>query len=202
MKYLCTLIICAAVIGCRPTARESAPVASKDTIVVIQRDTIVVVQQTATQKATPITVTSKEIKERKEPSTPVVNKENSDTTFYYYVNKKVSVKVTPWVESERWVLLYDLYGHETYRHQDVRKSYTVFAHLSFHSNGAVSKMEISNNPGASMYWSETTITFSTVNEPEQKTTERKPYPEGPTFEKPWEYWDKKTRQWRKQEVQE
>lgn len=202
MKYLAILIICIAAIGCRHAARESANVSSKDTIVVVQRDTIVVIQQTPAQKDTSPIIVSKKVKEEKAPSLPVAEKKSSDTTFYYYVNKKVSAKVTPWAEGERWVLLYDLYGKETYRHQDVRKSYTVFANLHFHTNGAVSKMVITNNPGASMYWSETTITFSTINEPEQKTKERKPYPESPTIEQPWEYWDKKTGQWRKQEVQE
>lgn len=202
MKYLILFTTFGLLLNsCQQPMSDTPPVATKDTVVIIQRDTIVIVQKD-TPPAVSV-VTAPMPKREKLPIEPKITKlPDSDTTFHYYVNKKISVKITPWLNGERWVLLYNLLGEETYRHEDIRKSYTVFAHLKFHPNGAVSKMEINDNPGASMYWHETTITFSTTNDPEQKTSERKPYEAGPNVNKPWEYWDKKTKQWRKQEVQE
>lgn len=143
--------------------------------------------------------------EKKTPAKPQVQKPvaaANDTTYYYYVNKKVSVKITPWVNGERKVLLYDLYGNNTYEIEEVRHSYSVRAELKFHDNGAVKTASIHTNPGASMYMYLTTITFNTINEPEQKHDETSPVRSLEETMKPWEYWDKKTRTWKKQEVME
>lgn len=196
--------------ACNNKPTEITNEKTRDTLVLVHRDTVVVIQQAgppapALPQPTPATK-EPAIKENK-PAPPAIpqkiakNENASDTTYHYYVNKRVSVKITPWVDSERWVLLYDLKGVETYRQQEVHKSYTERAELKFHPNGAVSTMEIHTNPGASMYWYETTITFGTTNDPIQKLSERKPI-DRLEMNQPWEYWDSKKKEWRKQEVQE
>ncbi|MCW5908236.1 MAG: hypothetical protein KIS94_10275 [Chitinophagales bacterium] len=188
--------------ACKHKVKEENAVVTKDTVVIVQRDTVVIIEKDTQQKAVPASKQTQPIQQKEVVDKTIPAKVSNDTIYHYYVNKKVSAKITPWADGERWVLLYDLYGEETYRHKDIRKSYSVIARLSFHPNGAVSKMLISENPGASQYWYETTITFSTTNDPEQKASERKPYEDLRVEPKPWEYWDKKTKQWRKQEVQE
>ncbi|MBP6731043.1 MAG: hypothetical protein KA149_03235 [Chitinophagales bacterium] len=197
--------------SCNQSTNISPAMVKTDTIVIVHRDTVFVVQQPATDtirtiKEQPLVAKPKiKLEEKKEtsllPRQSAHKALQTDTAFNYYVNKRISVKTTPWLNGERWVLLYNLQGEETYRHKDVHKSYSVIAHLTFHSNGAVAQMKISENPGASMYWYETTITFSTTNDPELKTSERKPYEEL-TTNKPWEYWDRKTKQWKNQEAME
>ena len=197
--------------SCNQSSNVSPAMAKIDTLIIVHRDTVFVVQQPVTDtirtiKEQPL-VAKPKIKLEEKKETPLLPRQSAhkalqtDTAFNYYVNKRISVKTTPWLNGERWVLLYNLQGEETYRHKDVHKSYSVIAHLNFHPNGAVAQMKISENPGASMYWYETTITFSTTNDPELKTSERKPYEEL-TINKPWEYWDKKTKQWKKQEAME
>ena len=53
-----------------------------------------------------------------------------------------------------------------------------------------------------MYWYETDITFSTVNEPEQRVSKHMTYDETLLATQPWGYWDKKNKQWKKQEAQQ
>lgn len=202
------VVICA---GCNRSTNVSPVTVKTDTLVIAHRDTVFVVQQpaadtTGTIKQQPLVAKTKVKLDKKKKTPPLPGQSapkalQTDTAFNYYVNKRISVKTTPWLNGERWVLLYNLQGEETYRHKDVHKSYSVIAHLNFHPNGAVAQMKISENPGASMYWYETTITFSTTNDPQQKTSERNPYEEL-TINKPWEYWDKKTKQWKKQEAME
>ena len=193
--------------GCNTNGTAHVPENKTDTVVIVHRDTVVVIQQQVPApvrqvKDTASSVPIKKPEEKKPQPMPVAAKVvPEDTVYHYYVNKMISVKVTPWANDERWLLLYDLYGQETYRQQDVRKSYTEFSRLTFHTNGAVAQMITTQNPGASQYWYETTVTFNTINEPEQRVSERKPYEEL-QVNKPWEYWDKKTRQWRRQQVQE
>jgi len=47
----------------------------------------------------------------------------SDTTHHFYVNNKLSVKITPWNEGKRQIILYDLYGNIIYTHEEVKLSY-------------------------------------------------------------------------------
>lgn len=193
--------------GCNTNSTAHVPENKTDTVVIVHRDTVVVIQQPAPAPVSKAADTTsrlpvkKPVEKKPQPLPVAVKVVPEDTVYHYYVNKKVSVKVTPWANDERWILLYNLYGQETYRQQDVRKSYTEFSELRFHDNGAVARMITTQNPGASQYWYETTVTFNTINEPEQRVSERKPY-EDLRVNKPWEYWDKKTRQWRRQEVQE
>lgn len=134
--------------------------------------------------------------------TKVVEAPKNDTTFHYYINGKVSVKIHPWKDSKRTIELFDLYGKLTFRTEDINMSYTIFNHLHFHSNGAVLKIEESNNPGASLYMYKSIMTFSTTNNPELRTNHKWPSTMQDEFEsqtKPW-FWNKEKMQWVQQEV--
>lgn len=141
--------------------------------------------------------------ETKPTVTPNVPKESTDTIYHKYVNGKVSVKITPWVDGKRQVLFYDLYGNQTFDLEEVRHSYTVRAELKFAPNGSVHTAVVHTNPGASMYWYESEITFSTINEPISKIDHR--YPQNSLddlMNEKWIYWDKRTKTWKQQEVME
>jgi hypothetical protein len=131
----------------------------------------------------------------------VVEAPKNDTIYHHYINGKISVKIHPWVNEEREIELFDLYGKLTFRTKDINKSYSVFNRLSFHSNGAVSKIEESNNPGASLYMYKSIMTFSTTNNPEVRTNHKWPSTLQDELESqtPW-FWNKNTMQWVKQEV--
>jgi hypothetical protein len=133
---------------------------------------------------------------------PVTTEEN-ETVHYYNPRmgkSKVSVRITPWKDGRRKMFLYDPFGNVTFEREDVRMSYSDTATIKkFHDNGAVAVLYIHMNPGASMYWYETTITFSINNEPEWKTSLQQPA----TLEdhlNSKSYWDKKTKTWKKQEI--
>ena len=146
------------------------------------------------------------------PSTPTVTKpgilpgekypeSKTDTTKYFYSNNKLSVKVSPWVNGRRKTWLYDYSGGLTYEQEEARLSFHITATLHFRKDGSVEKMEIHNNPGASMYWYETVITFGTTNEPQWKTETRYPIQTlddaGKSF-----YWDKNGKKWIAQDIVE
>lgn len=121
--------------------------------------------------------------------------------YHKYVNGATSVMITEWKDSRRQVILYDLKGEETYRMEEVRLSYSESVSLKFHSNGAVSEAHIHSNPGASRFWYETTIKFSTTNDPLSKISRQMPVESLDQYMKEkWVYWDKKTKQWKEQEV--
>lgn len=142
-------------------------------------------------------------KEKPKPTTkPVAPKPTNETILHKYVNGAVSVEITPWVNDERNVILYDLYGKETFRMEEVRHSYTIRAELVFAPNGSVSKAIVHTNPGASMYWYESEITFDTTNGPTGKIDHRYPQSLDDIMGEKWQYWDKKTKTWKVQEVME
>ncbi len=126
----------------------------------------------------------------------------SDTTYYKYTNGKVSAKVTPWVNNRRKTILFDRHGKKTYEMEDVHLSYQITTRLSLRQDGSVEKASIHNNPGASMYWHETTITFDTDNEPSWKTEKQMPEHNLSLTAPVSSYWNKTTRQWVKQEAVE
>lgn len=135
-----------------------------------------------------------------EPATQPVKVEN-DTVKYYYKNaKKLSVVITPWAEGRRKVIFYNPAGYITYTEEDVRLSYhsTTTLH-SFHDNGAVSKINIHFNPGASLYMYDTDITFDIDNEPLWRSQRQWPQ-EKLEINLP-DYWDKNKKVWVKQESQ-
>jgi len=125
----------------------------------------------------------------------------NQVVYHKYVNGSTSVMITAWQDSRRQVILYDLKGEETYRMEEVRMSYSESVSLKFHSNGAVSEAHIHSNPGASRYWYETTIKFSTTNDPLSMISRQMPVESLDQYMKEkWVYWDKKTKQWKEQEV--
>ncbi|MDX2003463.1 MAG: hypothetical protein SFW35_13595 [Chitinophagales bacterium] len=134
---------------------------------------------------------------------PQVPLPKNDTIYHYYINKKVSVMITPWKDGERKLYFYDLYGNNTFDIDEIRHSYSQSVDLHFEKNGSVSKAVVDLNPGASMYWYKSEITFTTTNEPLWRTSQRMPYEsvEDALNNKP-EYWDKRERIWKKQQVME
>ena len=142
-----------------------------------------------------------EEKKPSEPKTTKPPKPANDTTYHYYVNKKVSVKIHPWKDGRRAIELFDLYGKKTFQTEDINLSYSQFNHLSFHENGGVKKIKQSFNPGASMYMYESVMEFGTTNEPSVMYKSQWPASLDEMMEAqiPW-FWNKRTGQWVKQEI--
>lgn len=150
-------------------------------------------EKTPQQKPKP-TITIKE-------EVPQKTTSQNDTIFHYYINGSVSVKIFPWENGERTIQLFNLYGKKTFETNDVKQSYSVFNHLSFHSNGGVSKIVESTNPGASMYMYEATMKFSSTNDPEIRTESKTPSSlEEMMKDKIPFFWNKNEKKWIKQEV--
>lgn len=124
----------------------------------------------------------------------------SDTTYHFYVNNKLSVKITSWNKGKRQIILYDLYGNITYTHEEVSLSYSVSCDLFFANNGSVEKIKCRTNPGASRFWYESEMTFNGTNTPIWKKTYKKPFDHIEDASGKSYFWDKKTTQWKKQEV--
>lgn len=127
----------------------------------------------------------------------------TDTTYYFYTNtKKISAKIDPRNEfgKKTKIRFYDLKGNVTFEQEDIHSSYSISTEIKeFHSNGAVKRIVIHLNPGASMHWYETIITFDIDNTPLWK--EEITYPlrlEDMMDNK--SYWDITKKQWIKQEV--
>ncbi len=180
-------------------AQKNEVSAKDDAIVPVPRDQV--------KTEINVTIKKKEISKqkhvlpvvKKEPVRPVV----SEPEIYYYKSfpaGRVSVKTTPWKDGRRTVTLYNPSGEKTFEREDVRQSYSdVCSFHRFHDNGALAEMSIHLNPGASMYWYDTAITFSKFNEPEWKTSIKHPS----TLEEQTNsrfYWDKKEKSWKKQEI--
>lgn len=133
---------------------------------------------------------------------PVVTEDKETIHFYNSRIGKdiISVRITPWKEGRRKIFLYDPKGNITFEREDVRMSYSDTASIErFHDNGAVAVLHIHLNPGASMYWYDTSITFSTSNEPEWKTATKHPSTLEELMDNKY-YWDKKEKVWKKQEI--
>ncbi len=128
--------------------------------------------------------------------------ENADSTVHYYVNGKTSVICTPWKDGRRETKLFDQKGNLTYTIEEARLSYTVSVELEFHPNGAVETAHISSNPGASRFMHNSTIQFSTTNDPQWKVDTTIPAEsiEDAAGEK--YFWHKKNKRWEKQEIVE
>ena len=187
--------------GCNTqTPKTEVAAVVHDTVVVTIHDTIApkIIDTAKAENKAPEKQPLKVLEEPKKK--PLVKATGSDTTFYYYKDGKVSVKITPWKDGNRYLLFYNRSGQLTYTQNDKRMSFTEVTQLSFKGNGSVEKAEIHENPGASMYWYETRVTFSDDNEPEWMVTQRMPV-ESLTDAAVSYYWNKKTRQWTKQEAQ-
>jgi hypothetical protein len=162
-------------------------------------------EKTSDEKELPLRVE----KPKEEKKTPTIEKNptqpiivNTDKEkIYYYQNGKKSVVISPWVDGRRTTTLYDPWEKETYQFDERRMSFSIIAEVvEFHPNGAVSKVNLSNHPDASMYWYESTYTFGINNQPEWMYSTQ--YPQT-TLTMPGDnayYWDKKKGTWVKQEV--
>ena len=96
----------------------------------------------------------------------LVDDRRNEKTFYYSKSKLVSLHVSAWKDDQQEFKLFDLNGKLTYEFKSILKSYSVSVEIkSFHPNGAVNKVSVHMNPGASMYMYQTEYTFSDQNEP-------------------------------------
>lgn len=157
--------------------------------VVEQKDSaqVISVQQESRPNAKPSFQEKKEVKVVKTTVIP------NDTTYYYYLNGKVSVKIHPWISDRRKIELFDLYGNRTYETEDIKLSYTQFNSFKFHKNGGVMEMTVSMNPGASLYHFTDRITFSSTNSPIVMYKSKLPQTLEDAVESqiPW-FWNKRT----------
>lgn len=175
----------------------------KDTLnasVVADTNQIRILSDSASNTATTKRVTPS--KKKVAPPQKTVPKK-SDTTFYYYTNsKKVSVKIAPrnvYGEKNK-IQFYDRKGKVTFEQEDIHTSYSISTDIKeFHPNGAVARIVIHLNPGASMHWYETIITFDTDNTPLWKEEITYPMTLDNTMNNK-SYWDVAIKQWVKQEV--
>lgn len=130
---------------------------------------------------------------------PVVAAKN-DTTYQYYSNKKVSVKSAPWANQDQKIWLYDRKGNVTYTFTNSRKHGSTRTEFKFRDDGSVEVSITTQHPDGGIYGYKTTTTFGTDNEPQWRTSEQSPQHKLEMPKK--EYWDKATKQWKKQEIVE
>ncbi len=122
--------------------------------------------------------------------------------FYYKGQpQRISVEISAWNNDRRTIKFYNPFGEITYKIEDVKLSYSSITELKrMHDNGACALIETSMNPGASMYWYETKITFDENNNPLWKEEIEKPEMtiEQNLNNKSW--WNAKAKSWIKQEI--
>ncbi|MFZ4785840.1 MAG: hypothetical protein ACOYLH_10200 [Flavobacteriales bacterium] len=135
------------------------------------------------------------------PQPEAIRTQVSDTIFYYYKgNNALSVYITPWVDNKRMVVLFDPFGKETYRFENVQGHMSEVSKItSFHPNGAVAAINHYSNPGASINWADADYTFGINNEPEWMVVHEHPETLENSMNNSF-YWDKKTNSWKRQEV--
>lgn len=146
--------------------------------------------------------TSKTHIAHKPPSPQLSGKQplQQDTVYHYYTNGKISLKIFPIVNNEKVIQLFDLYGNKTYEDKEIHKSYSKGFQYRFHENGAVSSIEESFNPGASMYMYFATMTFDSVNQPLLRTESKYPSTLEEELNKQPLFWNKSKGEWQIQEI--
>lgn len=112
-----------------------------------------------------------------------------------YVNGAPSVVITPWTDGRRRLILFNLYGDTTFTFEEIKAQ--LRAELIFAGNGSVKTMVLTTPRGNNADRQRVQITFDGTNGPVVRTEED---PEGPDRRKSVSFWDKKTREWRAQEV--
>lgn len=123
----------------------------------------------------------------------------SDTSYHYFKNGILSVKIEPNGDSQKiWV--YHIMGDLIYEMENVRMSYSVSNRLFFRENGALEKVEAFFNPGASLYMYHSIIQFNEDNEPLYRVDHQTPVKTiseqaGKKF-----LWDRIGKRWIEQEV--
>jgi hypothetical protein len=124
----------------------------------------------------------------------------NDTVKHFYSNKKISVLIYPLKEGKRKYLVFDQGGNVTYEMESIRLSYSQSIDLRFHENGSVRLAKINFNPGASMYWYETEITFNENNYPLKKIERQMPPSSAADDLNNRYFWNKDDKSWIKQEI--
>ncbi len=121
--------------------------------------------------------------------------------FYKGTPRRLSVEITGWIDGKRTLTFYNPQGEVTYVIHDVRMSYSSVSNPEkFHDNGACALVQTHLNPGASMYWYESEISFDENNYPLWKIDIQKPERslEQNMNNKSW--WDAHEKKWIKQET--
>lgn len=123
----------------------------------------------------------------------------NDTIYHYFSNRKLSVKVHPFMNGRRKIQVFDLIsGKVNIELEDVRLSYSVNYRLRFRPEGLLEKVNVHENPGASPCWYECEMTFSNTDEPQWQTCEQLPMDQ---LRFPEKYFcNQATGQWVKQET--
>jgi hypothetical protein len=155
---------------------------------------------TLEEKKTEVMVPEKKIVPEQEPIKEMAARNQGQVEYYSGNTKAKSLEITPWKDGRRELRFYSPDGNLQYTQKDVNMSYHIISEVkSRHPNGAIARIEISENPGASLYFYTTTITFNTMNVPEWKTTETYPPTLENSMNNSW-YWVAKDHQWKKQET--
>lgn len=153
------------------------------------------------------TVNQKEAKpnNKTEKKTQVVTPINAkikipDSIIYKYKNGKKSAVEGSFKKDKKKITLYNKKGEITYVFEDVRSSYQINTTLKFREDGSVESANVHLNPGASLNWYESNITFDNDNNPLVKTDTEMPLSlEKMMNEKPW-FWNPTKKEWYRQEI--
>lgn len=123
----------------------------------------------------------------------------SDTTYHYFQDGRLSVKIAPEGDRQKiWV--YHISGELIYEMENVRLSYTVSNDLYFRSNGSLEYVKTFTNPGASRYMYRSEIKFRSDNQP--KSMHNFKYPADSVVESMGDkfLWSEKEKRWINQEI--
>jgi hypothetical protein len=139
---------------------------------------------------------TKKIKQPAEESKPTKtrNHETNDTTYHYFDNKRLSVKIAPRSDIQKiWIYLKT--GELIQEYENIRMSYQVSHDIHFRGNGSIHQIKVHFNPGASRYWYTDVITFDEYNMPLQKVSNQHPADTmeaamGKTY-----FWDNEHKSW-------
>lgn len=162
---------------------------SKETANVIA-DSIHVIQPA------PLAKVPKRIKPEEDPHS-VLTPNESDIPHFFKgsIPPRLSYKITPWIDGRRKVTIYRPNGDVSWEINDEQFSWSsTTSIIRMHPNGAIAELEISFNPGASLYHYWERITLDDSNMPISKTKDRTPpygLDEYPLPEK----WDSMAHQW-------
>lgn len=126
------------------------------------------------------------------------SKNQNVTTYFYFSDKKLSVKIAPKSEKQK-IWIYNSKGEIIYELENVSLSYTISNDLKFRENGSLESVTTHLNPGASLYMYTTFIAFDENNEPLYKIEEKHPSTLEELLHNKW-LWQKDKKQWIKQEI--
>ncbi len=145
----------------------------------------------------------KKTEEKKSPEKKadpkLIESKIEEGVHYYKESGRVSVREFPWKDDRKKIEVYDRSGDITYEFEDVLLSYQSKTTFQFRADGSLEIAKVRTNPGASMYWGESTISFSPDNEPLVKIDHT--YPETQLELRKKALWDKIAKKWVMQTTQ-